>query len=561
MSGLPSGRLFLLALAGAVCGAVTTGCADRVRARSPGSAAATSATPATSGAPAEGAPREALTWSEYGKEAFDRAKRENKLVLLDGAAEWCHWCHVMEATSYHDPRVRKLLDESFVTIKVDVDARPDLEERYGDWGWPATILFSPDAQEIAKYKGYIAPDDLVRLLEDAVRASRESQRTATRGAPREVSRARLSTDAIAYAARDTEARLDSYWDDAEGGWGRMQKAPIGGNNAWLLQRARAGDAAARKDVELTLHKQAKIIDPVWGGIYQYSAASDWDHPHFEKLATFQAPAIENYAEAFTLTGDAFYKERALLVRRYVREHLTDKSGGFETTQDADLNAHDRARTFMSGHDFYAKSEAERRALGEPRVDTHVYARENGLLIAAHVSLHEATGDTSALEAALAAANAVYATHATASGAVAHDAEPRAKVLFLADNAAFGLACVRLYAVTRDATHLERARKIAAFIESELAAPEARGLYASTKDPDAAGVFATRRLPFEHEIVALRFFARLGEHDPAWASSHACFVARVMSSVTTPEDIHAQGRWLGDYLLAESETRAIRSRCP
>ncbi len=537
---------------------VAAGCAERVRAQDARSA---SGAPTTTVA-TDGAPRDALSWSAYGKDAFDRAKRENKLVLLDGAAEWCHWCHVMEATSYHDARVRKILDESFITIKVDVDARPDLEERYGDWGWPATILFSPDAQEIAKYKGYIAPDDLVRLLEEAVRASRERKDGAD---AHEVTRLKLSADAVAYAARDTQARLDSYWDDEEGGWGRMQKAPIGGNNAWLLSLARGGDAEARKKAELTLHKQAKIIDPVWGGIYQYSAASDWDHPHFEKLATFQGPAIENYADAFALTGDAFYKDRALLVRRYVREHLTDKSGGFYTTQDADLNAHDRTRPFLSGHDFYAKSDPKRRALGEPRVDTHIYARENGLLISAHAALYEATKDPSALAAAVTAANAVYATHATSSGAVAHDAEPKAKVLFLADNAAFGLACARLYGATKDPVHLERARKIAAFIESELAAPDAgtdraRGLFASTKDPDASGVFATRRLPFEHEVVALRFFARLAAHDPAWAATHACFVADVMSAVTTPEDIHGQGRWLGDYLLAESETRALRSRC-
>ncbi len=561
MTGLRPMRLVFVALVlptvlAVVLAVVLAGCAEGVRAQGPRSASGASPTAVVM----DGAPGEALAWSEYGKEAFDRAKRENKLVLLDGAAEWCHWCHVMEATSYHDARVRKILDESFITIKVDVDARPDLEERYGDWGWPATIVFSPGAEEIAKYKGYIAPDDFVHLLEEVVRANRESHEK--KSAP-EIVRTRLSPDAFAYAARDTEARLASYWDDDEGGWGRMQKAPIGGNNAWLLHRARAGDAGsaeARKNAELVLHKQAKIIDPVWGGIYQYSAASDWDHPHFEKLATFQAPAIENYAEAFALTKDVFYKDRALAVRDYVKNHLTRADGGFYTTQDADLNAHDRAHPFMSGHDFYARDDAQRRSVGEPRVDTHVYARENGLLIAAHVSLYEGTNDPTALAAALAAANSVYATHATSSGAVAHDAEPRAKVLFLADNAAFGLACVRLHAATRDPVHLERARKIAAFIESELAAPQNAGLFASTKDPDASGVFATRRLPFEHEIVALRFFARLAEQDPAWAATHACFVADVMSAVTTPEDIHGQGRWLGDYLLAESETRSLRSRC-
>jgi hypothetical protein len=526
------------------------GCAGNAAGRSAG------VTSPTRAQVVEGAPGAPLAWSEYGKEAFDRARRENKLVLLDGAAEWCHWCHVMEATSYHDPRVRKLLEESFVTIKVDVDARPDLEERYGDWGWPATILFSPNAKELAKYKGYIAPDDFVRLLTEAVRASKEQGAEESK----RIARPRLSPDAFAYAARDTEARLGSYWDTEQGGWGRMQKAPIGGNNAWLLYRARDSDGEARKNAELVLRMQAKLVDPVWGGIYQYSAAGDWDHPHFEKLATFQAPALENYAQAFALTHDDFHRERALAIRSYVKEHLTAKDGSFYTTQDADLNAHDRSRPFMNGHDFYAKGAAERRALGEPRVDTHAYARENGLLIAAHVTLFEATNDPSALAAAVTAANAVYATHATRSGALAHDADPNAKVLFLADNAAFGLACIRLHAATKDPVHLARAQKIAAFMEAELVDPTSHGLFASTRDPDAAGVFATRRLPFEHQVVALRFFARLADADVSWAESHACFVTDVASAVTTPEEIHGQGRWLGDWLLAEAETRSLRSRC-
>ena len=83
---------------------------------------------------------QAFTWEEYGPDAFARAKREGRYVLIDGAAEWCHWCHVMDETTYRDPEVGRILHERFVTIRVDVDARPDLEERWSDWGWPATIL-------------------------------------------------------------------------------------------------------------------------------------------------------------------------------------------------------------------------------------------------------------------------------------------------------------------------------------------------------------------------------------------------------------------------------------
>jgi uncharacterized protein YyaL (SSP411 family) len=372
----------------------------------------------------------------------------------------------------------------------------------------------------------------------------------------------LSEPTLSWIHHDASISLDEYWDDEEGGWGRNQKAPIGPDNAWLLALARGGDAQAKKMALFVLDQQSKIIDPIWGGIYQYSAARDWDHPHFEKLMTFQAPAIENYAEAYALTKEPRFLARAQAMLSFVDGHMRGADGGFYTTVDADVNAHDGSKPFMSGHEYYALDDAGRRKHGYPRVDTHEYARENGLAIAAHVAFYEATGDARALETAKAAANHVYSTHATKSGAVAHDAvrqdaaEP--SVLFLADNAAFGLALVRLFEATHEHVWLDRALAIAAFMEKDLAGADGGGLFASTKDPDAAGVFATRRTPFEHEVAALRFFARLAKAEPAWAASHGCFVSRLVSAVSTPEQIHAQGRWLGDYLLALEETKGVRT---
>jgi uncharacterized protein YyaL (SSP411 family) len=365
---------------------------------------------------------------------------------------------------------------------------------------------------------------------------------------------------LAWIRHDAALSLDEYWDDDEGGWGRTQKAPIGPDNAWLLSLARGGDAVARKKALFVLDQQSKIVDPIWGGIYQYSAARDWDHPHFEKLMTFQAPAIENYAEAYALTKEPRFLARAQKMLAFVDGHMRGADGGFYTTVDADVNAHDATKRFMSGHDYYALDDAGRRAHGYPRIDTHEYARENGLAIAAHVTFYEATGDAAALESATRAATTVYSTHTTAKGGLAHDARTDPSVLFLADNAAFGLALVRLFEATHDRLWLERALAIAAFMERDLSDPESGGLFASTTDPDAAGVFAKRRTPFEHEVTALRFFARLAKADATWAASngHGCFVARLVSAVSTPEQIHAQGRWLGDYLLALDETKGVRT---
>src|SRR5580704_10128307 len=154
---------------------------------SSGLVARPAAPPAAATAAAEGAPRDALAWADLTPATFARAKAERRYVILDGAAEWCHWCHVMEATTYHDPKVKELLDARFIAVKVDVDARPDVEERYADWGWPATVIFSPDAEELGKLRGYVAPEELLRVLREVVASGGEgaSSGEARAASPRE----------------------------------------------------------------------------------------------------------------------------------------------------------------------------------------------------------------------------------------------------------------------------------------------------------------------------------------------------------------------------------------
>jgi uncharacterized protein len=498
------------------------------------------------------ASRDDLVWEPFAPETFARAKRERKLIVMDGSAEWCHWCHVMDATTYHDPRVRDVIAKSFIAVKVDVDARPDLQERYSDYGWPATVLFSPDAEEIGKYRGYIAPDDFATILRDVARgagaaeAGADPGRTASyvTGVSRRLPKSALAEEQVAWIARATELELEDHYDPIEGGWGRTQKAPLGWNNAWLLGRAAAGDAKAKEKVLTTLEKQSKLIDPVWGGIYQYSAASDWDHPHFEKLMTFQAPALENYAEAYRLTGDPKHLARARAMLGYIDRFMRSPGGGFYATQDADLSAR------VDGHAYYALPEKERLAHGVPRIDTNEYGKENGLAIGAYVAMARAADDPAVLASAARAASHMLTTRG-ARGGIAHRAD-QTKVLYLADNAAFGWGLARLYEATRDDRWLTAARSIAELLLTELLDEDSGGLFASTKDPDAVGVFATRRIPFEENVMALRFLARLPK-----SAKYSAAIGRILRAISTPDEIKARGRMLGDYLLALEETKLVR----
>ncbi|MGH7282908.1 MAG: DUF255 domain-containing protein, partial [Polyangiaceae bacterium] len=226
-----------------------------------------------------GAPGAPLGWADFSPATFARAKAEHKFLIMDGAAEWCHWCHVMEAVTYHDPDVRKVLDAHFIAIKVDMDSRPDLEDRYSEWGWPATVIFSPNADEIGKYRGYIAPDDFVEILNDVIKSG--DQNAKVEEGPQDPI---LSPEPVTLAdlqkTEDATAKsLEEFWDPKEGGWGKQPKVPISGDVAWAMLRGKQGDKTDLDHMTEMLAKEQKIMDPIWGGIYQYSVAPDWDHPH------------------------------------------------------------------------------------------------------------------------------------------------------------------------------------------------------------------------------------------------------------------------------------------
>ena len=111
---------------------------------------------------------EDLKWSDWGDNLFARAVAEKRFVILDLEAVWCHWCHVMEKTTYANPEVKESLAAKYLPVRVDQDANPDLSSRYGDWGWPATIVFGPDGTEIAKIRGYIEPERMQALLKAVI---------------------------------------------------------------------------------------------------------------------------------------------------------------------------------------------------------------------------------------------------------------------------------------------------------------------------------------------------------------------------------------------------------
>jgi len=491
-----------------------------------------------------------IVWDEWTPEAFARAKSEKKLVLVDVVAEWCHWCHVMDKTTYADARVVGTVCDAYVAIRVDSDARPDVAERYRDFGWPATAILSPDGKPVRELRGYQEPTEFAEMLRSTADDFRAG-RPVAREEPTKKPASDAEFDQIADVAG---AQLDSLYDAKLASWGFRQKYPISAPvEREFLLAWRDGDAARLARALATLDQEQKLADPVWGGMYQYSTNGDWDHPHFEKIVPVQSGAIANYAQAFAATGDKRRLDAAKAVQRYVRDFLTAPDGGFYASQDADLVTHDDPPTWIDGHDFYPLDDAGRRAKGVPRVDTAVYADRNGMLIQALCALYECSRDGDAIAAARKAALRVAKSHAAPLDGLTHaDARPGATqpVLHLADQVEMGRAYLALAQATGDAGFVGRADALAQTLRDRFEDKTNGGFFAASLDERGSGALPPRQKPFAENARAARFLLRLHHvtGEELWKQS----AERTLRFFADKSALAEEGRDVGDYWLALDE---------
>ena len=440
-----------------------------------------------------------LVWEDWSPALFARAEAEQRFVILDLEAVWCHWCHVMEKTTYADDKVVDLLKAKYLTVRVDQDANPDLSNRYGDWGWPATIVFAPDGTEIVKRRGYIPPKPMAALLEAIIEDPSPGP-----SAVAEADIAPAESPLLTPAQRTDLAGRSLYaYDTDNAGWGSMHKFIDADSMDLLLVAAEKGDAEAAKNARATLDAAQNLIDREWGGIYQYSDELDWKSPHYEKIMWFQANGLRNYAQAYALWKEPRYLAAARDIERFLLK-LQSPEGGFYTSQDADVDA------AFPGKSFYALSAEARAKLGrEPRIDTNIYARENGWAISGLIALYDATGDKAALGAAERAAGYILANRAIADGGFAHGARDRAGP-YLGDTLAMGQAALDLYAATGERKWLEVADRAGAFIALRFKDPA--GGFRTTATPAAGtGVFLKETKQIDEQVAATRFANALNRY--------------------------------------------------
>ncbi|HXM59503.1 MAG TPA: thioredoxin domain-containing protein [Terriglobales bacterium] len=305
-----------------------------------------------------------IRWHEWGEQAFATAQRENKPILLDIGAVWCHWCHVMDRESYDNPEIAEIINQRFIAVKVDRDERPDIDSRYqvavssisGQGGWPLTAFLTPDGKPF--YGGtYFPPDDhygrpsFKRVLLSISNAYHEKNDDV-------IEQAKLVEGAISHAesfagksAEFSPAVIDAIvesalkmFDSQNGGFGGAPKFPHSAALDLLIDKyVRTGDEKLRSVFVTTLEKMARggVYDQLAGGFHRYSVDERWIVPHFEKMCYDNSELLKNYVHAYQATGSEFFADVSRDIVRWMDEWLSDREhGGFYASQDADYSMDD-----------------------------------------------------------------------------------------------------------------------------------------------------------------------------------------------------------------------------
>jgi uncharacterized protein YyaL (SSP411 family) len=462
--------------------------------------------------------RPAIQWHEWGPEAFRRAETEDKLIVLDLTAVWCHACHVMDRTTYADPRIIQLLNDHFIPVRVDTDRRPDLESRYRAGGWPTTNVLLPTG-EILFQANALESEEMEKILLE-VRSIYATDKAALREqASRIWSRVKEKVEAGSSRGHALQASMVEQSVEVM----RTQFDPVNGGfrdapkffEPEAIQMAFA-HGFFEKDPELikmglyTLEKQVALFDPVWGGFYRYAEQTDWTHPHFEKMLTIQAQNLRNYVEAFQLTGDLQYQRIALALIEYVSRFLTDpQTGMFYESQDAEVRGAEEGHV-VSGEEYYALNENKRLGIGLPRVDRRIFTGSNALMAWVYLHASPVLAKPEMQEKALQTINRLFEKRFDVKRGLAHGGTEGAFSLYglLSDHILLGRALLEAFSTTGQSRFLQNAEALAEVSQQLLHDPVNGGFFDHPRLSEKLGLLKLPAKPVRENFQAALWYLTL-----------------------------------------------------
>ncbi len=575
-----------------------------------------------------------IQWHEWSDEAFEKAKRENRPILLDIGAVWCHWCHVMDRESYEDPETAQIINERFIAIKVDRDERPDIDSRYqvavqaitGQGGWPLTGFLTPDGRPF--YGGtYFPPHDMqgrpsfrrvLLAISDAFRDKNGDVLEQAQMVEGTIAHAEsFAGKSGEFSPRVIQEIIESglkMFDENNGGFGGAPKFPHASILDLLIDQyvrlsgasLRSTDEGVRPHVDsagpqtaeeikkvftVTLEKMARggVYDQLAGGFHRYSVDERWIVPHFEKMSYDNSELLKNYVHAYQATGDRFFADVARDIIRWVDDVLSDrKHGGFYASQDADISLDDdgdyftwtleEAKSVLNQEEFqaaslhydineigemqhdpmrnvlYQRASVDEIALGlklepervreilrsakqkmyaarlkrqTPYIDKTIYTNWNALFVSAYLKAAAALDLDEAKHFALRSLDRILAEAWNPQAGLKHvvaysDAASTGRDTegFLDDYAYTANACLDAYESTAVLAYFREAQQITNKMIEKFYDINSGGFLDSAPKPDARGVLATPRKPFQDSptpagnpvaaIVLLRMHGYTGE---------------------------------------------------
>jgi len=319
-----------------------------------------------------------INWAEWGDEPFERAAAESKPVFLAISAVWCHWCHVMDETTYSDPGVIGMLNEDYVPVRVDTDMRPDVNKRYNQGGWPSVAILTSEGFVLVGTT-YLPPEEMLSLLGKVSGYCRaNSDKIAKEVRDSLTAEAKKRNPAGAEPGPGVRSwvlgKIASSVDRQYGGLGSAPKFPQVDTLTLALDGfLDGGDKALLDYVETTLHAfgDRGMYDRAEGGFFRYSVDRDFSTPHFEKMLEDNAKLIHVYLRTYGVTGDAYYRDKAAHAAAYVARTLSDGHTVFYGSQDAD-------------EEYYQLDAEARSGLAAPFVDRTIYTDLNAMAVSAFI---------------------------------------------------------------------------------------------------------------------------------------------------------------------------------
>jgi uncharacterized protein YyaL (SSP411 family) len=464
-----------------------------------------------------------VAWREWSEEAFADAKAQDKPVLLDIGAVWCHWCHVMDegipgdpnhTGTYSNPEVQKRIAENYIAIKVDNDKRPDINARYNMGGWPTTAFLTPDGETLYG-KTYVPPQEMIALLDyitnifkdkkDEVSEQIAQMKAQQAAAETEVSNNPIDPRTVVKVLSTVKRAFDSV----HGGFGSAPKFPHPETLTFTLEQyAATGDPALRDIAEKTLQRMDSggMYDRFAGGFFRYSTTRDWSIPHFEKMLEDNAKLTAVYALASIVLADAQYLNTVKTAHHWLFTDMFDQENRtFAGSQDADKE-----------EEYYGRPLAERAKLPTPFIDRTTYTNWNALMVSALVARYRVTEEQEILIAARETfqflRDHMEAASCPAGVTILYhyyvDGRPQGGAGLLTDQTDFIAAALDLFEVTGETDYLTNAVCAAEYVSDQLEDHKPGGFFDIRPTDDAIGELARPKKEISANADTALAFLRL-----------------------------------------------------